>query len=49
MWLSLLTICLVIAICLGVVATMSTVNKQGEAFPRLITLLGLRRRQAWAN
>ena len=29
MWLSLFTICLVIAICLGVAATMSAVNKPG--------------------
>jgi hypothetical protein len=29
MWLSLFTICLVIAICLGVVATMSGFNKPG--------------------
>ena len=29
MWLSLFTICLAIAICLGVAATMSAVNKPG--------------------
>jgi hypothetical protein len=29
MWLSLFTICLGIAICLGVVATMNAVNKPG--------------------
>jgi hypothetical protein len=29
MWLSLFTICLAIAVCLGVAATMSAVNKPG--------------------
>ena len=39
MWLSLFTICLAIAICLGVAATIRAINKHRVSRSRLITLL----------